>query len=455
MLSHEDNDLLCQVGPGTPMGNLFREYWLPALMSSELPEPDGDQVRVKLLGEELIAFRDTNGDVGLLGNLCPHRRASLFYARNEEFGLRCIYHGWKFDKAGRCVDMPIEPDTSSFKEKIRQTAYPCTERNGVVWTYMGPRETPPPLPDLEGNLADGASCRFAMVRDCNWMQALEGDIDTGHFSWLHSGHIQPADAEGDFMRYQTTDRHPTLSVIETAWGASYAAFISATEEKNYVRMAHFLFPCFTMIPQGAVMANRGVRAWVPMDDSHVLFFMMAAPPLIDLPLNATREGKALAGRASGAAGGGRAGATGGTREDPLERTTDWYGRFRSPHEKRNDYDLDRERARRMETFSGLSSVMLEDHVVTESMGSFVDRSEENLGTSDAMIIRTRRRLIAAAKAFRDKGVVPPGVDEPEVYRQRSGGLLLAKDASWFEATADARRAFVDNSPGEIERSVSA
>ena len=161
MLTSEDNELLCRVGPGTPMGDLMRQYWIPALLSSELPEPDGPPVRVRLLGENLIAFRDTSGKVGLIQNHCPHRGASLFFGRNEEDGLRCVYHGWKFDATGACVDMPSEPAESNFKAKVRARAYPCVERNGVVWAYMGPRPTPPPLPDLEPNMLAAAStpCR--------------------------------------------------------------------------------------------------------------------------------------------------------------------------------------------------------------------------------------------------------------------------------------------------------
>src|SRR5215472_12199393 len=149
MLSKEDNELVTRVGPGTPMGNLMREYWVPAMLSSELPAADADPVRVMLLGEKLIAFRDTNGAVGLIQNHCPHRGASLFFGRNEEAGLRCVYHGWKFSTTGECVDMPNEPAESDFRTKVRATAYPCVERAGVVWTYMGPRNPPPPLPGLE------------------------------------------------------------------------------------------------------------------------------------------------------------------------------------------------------------------------------------------------------------------------------------------------------------------
>src|SRR5437870_9564421 len=177
MLSKEDNELMCQVGRGTPMGNLMREYWIPAVMSSELPGPDCPPMRLRLLGENLIAFRVTSGKVGIVANACPHRGASLFFGRNEEEGLRCVYHGWKFDVSGQCVDMPSEPAESNFKTKIRATAYPCVERGGAVWTYMGPREVPPPLPHFEANMLPSARASRSM-RECNYMQSLEGDIDT-------------------------------------------------------------------------------------------------------------------------------------------------------------------------------------------------------------------------------------------------------------------------------------
>jgi len=153
MLSREDNELLCRVGPGTPMGNLMRQYWVPAALSSELPERDGAPVRIRLLGENLIAFRTTSGAVGLLQNHCPHRGTSLFFGRNEEEGLRCVYHGWKFDVTGACVDMPSEPAESNFKNKVRAKAYRTHERSGIIWAYMVPDEkTPPSLPELEANM---------------------------------------------------------------------------------------------------------------------------------------------------------------------------------------------------------------------------------------------------------------------------------------------------------------
>src|SRR5215211_2343122 len=185
MLSQSDNEILTRVGPGTLMGNLLRRYWTPALISAELPEPDCPPLRIRLLSENMIAFRTTSGQVGLVANACPHRGASLFFGRNEEEGLRCVYHGWKFDVEGNCVDMPSEPAESNFKSKVRVQAYPCQERNGIIWTYMGPRDVPPPLPELEGNLsAEGAGRVQKLVRECNFMQALEGDIDTIHAGFL-------------------------------------------------------------------------------------------------------------------------------------------------------------------------------------------------------------------------------------------------------------------------------
>src|SRR5215213_6214782 len=179
MLSIEDNEVMCRVGPGTVMGNLMREYWIPAARSDELPSPDCPPLRVRLLGENLIAFRTTSGAVGLMQNSCPHRGASMFFGRNEEEGLRCVYHGWKFDTSGNCVDMPSEPAESNFKNKVHALAYPCRERGGMICTYMGPKKCAyiPYLPMLYANMDPDAKVN-TVLRDCNYMQALEGDIDT-------------------------------------------------------------------------------------------------------------------------------------------------------------------------------------------------------------------------------------------------------------------------------------
>src|SRR5678816_529030 len=300
MLTSEDNELLCRVGSGTPMGDLIRQYWIPVLLTSELPEPDCPPVRVRLLGENLIAFRVTSGKVGLIQNHCPHRGASLFYGRNEEEGLRCVYHGWKFDCAGACVDMPSEPAESTFKEKVRARAYPCVERNDVVWAYMGSRTAPPPLPDLEPNmLARGEYVVQKVLRECNWFQGLEGDIDTGHLSFLHLGAVKPEDTKpGSFDYYNVADRAPRYDVVDTTFGTSYGAYRPAEADTYYWRIAHFLFPFYTMIPTGILGMQVLVRAWVPVDDEHVMFWSMGVP--------STRTGRGATGGATALQAGGQA-----------------------------------------------------------------------------------------------------------------------------------------------------
>src|ERR671935_2733057 len=250
MLKQEENELVTRVGPGTPMGSLMRQYWVPAMLSSELPTPDGDPVRVLLLGEKLIAFRDTNGKVGLLENNCPHRGASLFFGRNEACGLRCVYHGWKYDVTGQCVEMPNEPPESNFKDKIHHLAYPCVERTGVIWTYMGPLKTPPKLPDLEWNLVP-TSQRYISKRyeECNWAQALEGGIDSSHSGFLHSHLFDDGDGETpEFRRgmdIKKKDKHPRFEVVDTDYGVLVGARRDADDERYYWRVNQVLVAVHT------------------------------------------------------------------------------------------------------------------------------------------------------------------------------------------------------------------
>jgi phthalate 4,5-dioxygenase oxygenase subunit len=433
MLSRDDNELLSRVGPGTPMGALLRQYWIPALTSRELPAPDGPPVRVRLLGENLVAFRVTSGKVGLIQNHCPHRGTSLFFGRNEDEGLRCVYHGWKFDCTGACVDMPSEPPESNLASKVRATAYPCVERNDVVWAYLGPRATPPPLPDIEPNMLEpGASTVRKVLRECNWFQALEGDIDTGHLGFLHLGAVRPEDTTpGTFDYYTVADRAPRYEVVDTEFGTSYGAYRPAESDTYYWRIAHFLFPFFTMIPTGVLGMQILVRAWVPVDDEHVMFWSLELPR--------SRQG----GGAATLAKNGRPVAAAGDRDGGFEflpDTTDWLGKFRLTQHKDNDYLIDRA-AQRAHSFTGIAGIHQQDQAVTEAMGPIIDRTREHLGSSDAMVIRTRRRVLNAAKALGDAGTVPPGVDEPAVYRCRSGGVVLPREADWLEATKDMRRAF--------------
>ena len=240
----KDHEILTHVGPDAPLGQLMRQYWIPALLSSEV-ESDGPAVRIKLLGEELIAYRTTAGRVGLMDHRCPHRCASLFFGRNEEEGIRCVYHGWKFDPDGNCVDMPSEPPESNFKDKVRAIAYPTREQVGIVWAYMGPRkENLPALPDIEAlGLPEGEIHTWAAQRECSWLQGLEGDIDTSHFGFLHIGSAtEDQAAPGSPTLYAIRDRAPRYKVMDTRFGTTYGAYRPGDENKNYWRIAHFLFP---------------------------------------------------------------------------------------------------------------------------------------------------------------------------------------------------------------------
>jgi phthalate 4,5-dioxygenase oxygenase subunit len=427
MLNKEENELLCRVGPGTPMGTVMRQYWVPGALASELPEADGRPLRLRLLGEDLVAFRDTAGHVGVLPENCPHRGASLFFGRNEESGLRCVYHGWKFDVTGACVDMPNEPAESNFKDKVRAAAYQARERNGVIWIYMGARqENPPGLPDLEANmLAEGDWTLNIFQRECNWMQALEGDIDTGHTVFLHTGAVQPEKAPaGSWGYHALNDRAPRFEAVDTEIGAMYTAYRYIDADTTYHRIAQFLFPFYAMIPTGVLGLEVRVRAWVPIDDDHTFGLSMSK-------VNPQRRFR-----------------------DPTvlkPNTTDRFGRFRPEANAANDYMIDRDKQRRMESYTGLPSITLEDQAVTESMGDIYDRSQEHLGTTDVMIIRTRRRLIEAARALRDRGIAPPCVDDPAAYATRTGGVMLPRSVNWVEGSRELRKAFVEHP--ELSRDV--
>lgn len=423
MLTVEDNLFLTQIGPGTPMGELFRQYWLPVLMSSELPQPDGPAKRVRILGENLIAFRDTSGRLGLLANNCSHRGVELYFGRNEENGLRCVYHGWKYDVSGRCVDMPNEPPESNFKEKIQHTAYPCQERNGAIWAYLGPRKDPPPLPELEWTkVPDGHYALGNTLRECNWMQALEGDVDNAHVPLLHS-QLEFRTEDGG-ASHIVLAQAPRLHVVDTPYGVMYGSHREADADHEAWRIIQYLFPSFTMITTGTPQTRGSVPShmWIPIDDENVMQWGVRWNPTEPLAEELRREG------AVSSAG------------PYLPNDSDWLGSWRPAANKSNDYMLDYE-AQRHTRFSGVPSIPLQDKAMTESMGRLADRAHEHLGTTDAMIIRVRRRLINAAKALHDDGVAPPGVDQPEVYGVRSAIVKLPKETDWIEATREVVKAF--------------
>jgi len=425
MLKQEENELITRVGPGTPMGSFMREYWVPAMLSSELPAPGADPVRVMLLGEKLIGFRDKDGKVGLLENACPHRGASLFYGRTDGCGLRCVYHGWEFDVTGQCIDMPNEPAESDFKTKVVAKAYPCEERGGVIWTYMGPRKEPPPMPDLEGNMHPSSEQSVrAFMLEGNYLQILEGDIDTTHVGFLHYGGLNVEDQpKGTFSEYQLRDKTAHFEVIDTEGGSAYGAKRAAGPNQDYWRIAQFCFPFYTFTPPGVLGTKIGGGARVPMDDYHTMNFFMAV-----------RRGIP------------NTGPTGAFRAT-LPNTTDWFGRFRQEQSLANDFLIDRDAQRENKGpagYTGIEGIAMQDAAMTGSMGGIYDRTKEHLGSTDAMVIRVRRRLIAAVTAHMKYGTTPPGVDDPEVYRVRSGGVFLPEGADWVEATRELRQAFVEH-----------
>src|SRR5260370_14856248 len=259
MLSKELNELLTRVGPGTPMGNLLRRYWMPALLSSEAANADSDRVRVGLMGEDLIAFRDSNGHLGLLANNCPHRGASLFFGRNEESGLRCVYHGWKFDTSGQCIDMPNEPAESDFKTKVKAVAYPTHESGGIVWTYMGPPDKMPSFRDFGTESLPREQWRASKTQTyCNFVQALEGNLDTAHISFLHRSldDASIADDGTDRPGYSTQDvstrikaqnRAPRVEVEDTPYGFRYAGIRGTPNGHEQIRMTIFAMPVMTFV----------------------------------------------------------------------------------------------------------------------------------------------------------------------------------------------------------------
>ena len=418
MLTRDDNELMTRVGPGTPMGNLIRQYWLPFIRSSDLPEAGDGPERIRLLGEDLIVLRDSGGRVGLLAENCSHRGCSLLYGRNEDDGLRCIYHGWKYDVSGQCVDMPNEPAASNFKSKVRQRAYPCVEAGGMVWAYMGPRETPPGLPDLEWmSLPETHRVLSPFQRECNWVQALEGDIDTSHLYFLH-GRLNPDDSPALGVWHE--DKHPKLEVVPTDYGVVYAANREEDPDTTYWRVTQFMFPIFTLFPgypDGTVPGH----IWVPMDDTHTIVWTVLWNPVTPM-LELTGPMGAFA----------RAGSGVGEFEP---RGAEGLGWWRPKLRRENHYGLDRAE-QRSRTFTGIPTIPLQDQAATESMGAIYDRTQEHLGTSDAMIIRVRRRLIGAARALDEHEVAPPGVENPEWYRIRTTSATLPKGADWLDALDD-------------------
>jgi len=408
MLSREENELITRVGQGSPMGNTMRRYWIPALLAREIAEPEGPPVRVRLLGEDLVAFRDSEGRIGLLDEYCPHRRASLFFGRNEECGLRCVYHGWKFDIAGSCVDQMNEPAENQFLHKVHITAYPTVELGGIVWAYLGPPERMPAVPKFAWTQAPQTHRHVTkVVQECNWLQALEGGLDTSHAPIMHRlltdnaarGGIKPSNP---YVRAGA----PSIVVDITDYGYQYVGIRDLGETERHVRTYHFILPfhqirAFSNDPGHSADAG---HIWVPIDDENAMVYnwqYSRAAPLTD----EDREERNL-----------------GNGPLHVDQTT-----FRSQANRQNDYLIDRA-VQRTESFTGIDGINVQDRAIQESMGRIVDRSKEHLGPADKAIIQMRRLLRQAVKTV-EEGGTPAGVG-PSYYRLCGALDVLPRDADW-------------------------
>ena len=403
MLSKKENDLLTRVGPRTPMGEVMRRYWLPALLAEEIPAPECPPVRVRLLGEDLIGFRDSLGRVGLLDEHCAHRGTSLFFGRNEDCGLRCIYHGWKYDVDGNVLETPAEPAGSEFGKKLRHVAYPCQEVAGMIFCYMGPTEKQPVLPQYEWTgLASETICPVKSYLECNYLQGIEGDFDSSHTSFLHNNSIRD-------MERLKRDGAPVLEAEATGYGMRAVSIRKAGAERIYVRTSPYIMPSFSIVP-GPPTAKfedddiRGFRFWVPIDDTTSWLYI----------LNMRRKPFAA---------------------EERQTLRSWvdsdYRRIRNAG---NNYQQDRERQRSV-SFTGIDALnpAEQDGCATESMGAVCDRTREHLGYSDVTIIALRKMLLRAVSDVAE-GKDPPHVirdpRENDFSRLRSIKRLLPAGTAW-------------------------
>jgi len=407
VLSTADNELLCRVGLGTPMGDYLRRFWIPAFQSEQLEGADGDPIELRLLGQDLMAFRDTDGAIGVLDALCPHRQAPLYFGRNEERGIRCIYHGWKFDISGRCTDMPSEPPESDFKHKVRLIGYPVVERGGIVWVYLGPAHLKPELPDIEWANVPASNRNLVQYnQECNFVQAIEGDIDSSHIGFLHMNLDDLKNPRTQEARYRAKDKHPRWIVEPTDYGLMLAARRDAEEDSYYWRINHFYLPWYTTIA-GPLDQSRGHgHIWVPVDDTQTQVWCVIWAPSEVLP--ETERYHVLSGP--------------NPHISSLDPAT---GKLRAT--KANHFLQDRN-MQRNHSFTGILGVREQDTAVVEGMGAIVDRTKEHLGTSDMAIIGMRRSLLNGAKALLN-GTEPKAAFDATLYRRRSWSEVLPRSSA--------------------------
>ena len=380
MLTKEQNELLTQTNQGTPMGEFMRRYWIPVLLSKEVPTPDCPPVQVRILGEDLVAFRDTLGRVGLLDEHCSHRGTSLFYGRNEECGLRCIYHGWKYDVEGNVLDTPAEPEGSTlrqaqgrpFHQRVKHPAYPTHEAAGLVFAYMGPREKQPLFPSYTWSQVPASHTSVTKsIQDCNYLQGVEGECDSTHLTFLHR-FFTNRDPRRPMLEHPVRE----YTIEETDFGLRLIAVREPEPNRSYVRVSSIVLPTYCWIPG----ATKAVHTYIPIDDEHSWRINLGYQ--VDAAFD---------------------------ESTPNPNAEPWFDAdFRKVRNKDNHYLIDREK-QKTQNFTGLGpNFVIHDSMATESMGSLFDRGKEHLGVSDKAVISMRRYLLDLLHDFQ-QGAEPPGL----------------------------------------------
>jgi phthalate 4,5-dioxygenase oxygenase subunit len=413
MLSTEDNALLCRVEGDAPMGRLMRGHWLPVCMSEEVADPDGAPVRVRILGEDLVAFRDTAGRLGVMDEHCPHRRASLALGRNEECGLRCLYHGWKMDVEGNVVDRPSEPPGSGSEKRLKHRTYPNHEAGGFVWLWMGDPAAMPAFEPPAWTPSPGIKVSLVKIHvNCNWAQVLEGAIDSAHSSNLHSTDMLPARVAGagatakEWLR-PSTDKAPRMHVQRTGFGFRYVAIrhpIENAETHDYLRVTLFIAPFTTLIPPNN-RYNLSILN-IPVDDTHTMFYFIAWSDGEGIDQDAWR---AFCGAQVG---------------------VDLDADYRSMRQRDNHFLQDR-RAMKNGSHTGITGIPNQDIAMWETMGPIADRSRERLGASDLAIVEFRRIMVEAARTAGAGGpVIGTTPNCPAQVNLSSFEGIVAKTTNW-------------------------
>ncbi|KCB24058.1 Rieske 2Fe-2S domain-containing protein [Bordetella hinzii] len=428
MLTKEENELLCRVEGDAAMGQLMRRHWVPVCLTEEVSEPDGDPVHARILGEDLVVFRDTEGRVGVMDEYCPHRRVSLVYGRNEDCGLRCLYHGWKMDVEGTVIEMVSEPAASSMAEKVKHKAYKVQEWGGMVWAFMGPQDQVPEfVPPSWAPERDTKVSIAKVLVPCNWAQILEGAIDSAHSSSLHSSDFVPARVGGaeatdkNWLR-PSTDKAPRMQVHRTPYGFRYAAIrrpITNAAQNDYIRSTVFVAPGTVLIPPNNLYNVANVN--VPMDDTNTVFYFIAWGARETTP--DTETWRKFLGASVG---------------------RDLDERYRPLRNMENRFWQDRQ-AMKAGNFTGIKGFPNQDIAMWVTMGPIANRSDDRLGASDLAIVEFRRQMLEAVQAFA-QGAPAIGTAEQRIPASVCAfQAIVPKSVDWreFQAAPVGREAGAD------------